>query len=470
MNIAHELHTYTLGKLTQGDMVKRILSAALDAADPDQAVRRNLIIRGKQLQVNKHSYQLDDFSRVYLLAVGKAAPLMASAAQSILGKCVADALVITKHAPAQLVANLRVLEAGHPIPDERSLRAGQQILDLLAQTTDSDLVIFLISGGGSALMTAPVDGVSLADMEILTAALLGCGARIDEINTLRRALDRIKGGGLARAAAPARTIGLLLSDVVDSPLEAIASGPTVPNPTTRADALAVLEKYDLLSQIPGAIMEFLRKKEAPSIFAKNGGMSAGQGDRGNTLVIGSNIISAKAAWEQANREGFDARILTTSLQGEAAQVGRELAMTLRGALFDEAISLFKSSSRRPRRRLNMNRPLCLIAGGETTVTLGDAIGHGGRNQELALAAVAELAGLQNVMLVTLATDGEDGPTDAAGAVVTGDTLQRAQALGFSPDKYLRRHDAYPFFDALGDLLKPGSTGTNVNDLTFLFAF
>jgi len=309
--------------------------------------------------------------------------------------------------------------------------------------TESDLVVCLISGGGSALLTAPVDGVSLADMQALTAALLGCGASIDEINTLRRHLDRVKGGGLARAAAPARVIGLLLSDVVASPLEAIASGPTAPDPTTSADALAVLARYDLRRRVPGSILNALESnRETPkpgdALFA-----------RVHNLIVGSNAVSAQAALSQAEREGFRARLLTTALQGEAARVGRDLAAELRRVA---------------------SRPACLCAGGETTVTLGDAPGRGGRNQELALAAVADLAGLPDVMLVTLATDGEDGPTDAAGAVVTGGTLACARALGLDPDDYLRRHDAYAFFDALGDLLKPGPTGTNVNDLTFLFAF
>ena len=305
-------------------------------------------------------------------------------------------------------------------------------------------------------MTSPVEGVSLEDMGKLTSLLLSCGARIDEINTLRRVLDRVKGGGLAKAAFPAQTISLLLSDVVNSPLEAIASGPTVPNPTTKADALAVLEKYDLLAKVPAAILDALQKE---SILEESKFLSIG-----NVEVIGSNLISANAAKSQAISEGFDAQILTTALEGEASQVGRELAMVLRGVFSDVSIS-FPENYRRP-----SETPFCLILGGETTVTLVNATGHGGRNQELALAAVQDLAGEEKLILITLATDGEDGPTDAAGAVVTGASLARAQKLGLDVNSYLINHDAYPFFDALGDLLRIGSTGTNVNDLTFLFGF
>jgi len=422
--------------------VMRILDAAVSAANPAEAIRRSLSRDGNLLRVNERAYPLKEFSAIYTISLGKAAISMAIATSALLGENLHEGLIVAKYKPtASLPKNLTFLESSHPLPDERSLTAGEYILAFLKKTKARDLVIFLISGGGSALITSPETGVSLKDMEKLTSLLLGCGARIDEINTLRRALDRVKGGGLARAAFPAKTISLLLSDVIDSPLEAIASGPTVPNPTTRSDALSVLKKYDLLSQSPSTIIEVLQKEEEPlygDFFS-----------RGMVHIAGSNLMSAQAAKAQAMQEGFDAKILTTSLQGEAAQVGHELATQLVN---------------------NKKRPICFILGGETTVSLGDTTGRGGRNQEVALAAVADLAGIPNVMLVTLATDGEDGPTDAAGAVVTGETLERAQLLGMDVDIHLQNHNAYPFFDALGDLLKIGPTGTNVNDLTFLFAF
>ncbi len=432
----------SLQREPNANAVKRILDASISAANPADAVRRCLTRDGNLLWVNEREYPLNEFSAVYLVSVGKAAISMAVAVSELLGKNPHEGIVVAKYLPAvSLPENLAFLESSHPLPNERSLRAGEMILALLKKTTASDLVIFLISGGGSALMTSPVTGVSLKDMEKLTSLLLACAARIDEINTLRRALDRVKGGGLARATFPAQMISLLLSDVINSPLEAIASGPTVPNPTTRSDALNVIKKYNIFSQTPSTIIEILQKEDG----TERGGLLS----RGVVHIIGSNLISAQAAQAQALREGFDAQIMTTSLQGEAAQVGQELATKLAN---------------------NKNRPICLIAGGETTVSLGNTNGLGGRNQEVALSAVAGLAGIPDVMLVTLATDGEDGPTDAAGAVVTGDTLARAQLLGLDLDAHLHNHNAYPFFDALGDLLKIGPTGTNVNDLTFLFAF
>jgi hydroxypyruvate reductase len=287
-------------------------------------------------------------------------------------------------------------------------------------------------------------------MQKLTEVLLACGASINEINTLRRHLDTLKGGGLARLAAPATVITLVLSDVVGDPLDVIASGPTVADPTTFADALDVLERYNVLNQTPVAILRRLESGVRGEIAEtpKPGDPALA---RVCTLIIGSNRLAAEAALAAAQREGFNALILTTFLQGEARIVGRVLA----------AIAREIADNNRP-----ISRPACIIAGGETTVTLrGD--GRGGRNQELALAAVADLAAAPGALLVALATDGGDGPTDAAGAVVSTTTYQRAGDLGLDVAAALARNDSYPFFDALGDLLRPGSTHTNVNDLALV---
>jgi hydroxypyruvate reductase len=302
-------------------------------------------------------------------------------------------------------------------------------------------VICLISGGGSALMSAPQPGVSLSDLRGLTSALLACGARIDEINTLRRHLDGLKGGGLARLAAPAKVVSLILSDVVGNPLEAIASGPTAPDPSSRADALGVLEKYDLTAKVPQAILDIL--KTAPETPKPGDGLF----ERVQNVIVGSNALAAESALSQARSEGFHPQLLGNDWQGEAREVARELSQRL-----------IQSP---------LPRPFCLIAGGETTVTLRGN-GLGGRNQELALAAVRELAGRRDTLLVSLATDGEDGPTDAAGAVVSAESLQRGLDQGLSPETFLDDNDAYHYFSALEDLLKPGPTGTNVNDVTFCF--
>jgi hydroxypyruvate reductase len=323
-----------------------------------------------------------------------------------------------------------------------------QILELLMNVGKRDLVICMISGGGSALLTFPA--VELDDLRTLTDQLLACGATIQEINTLRKHLDGVKGGGLAAHIAPTPLVALILSDVVGNSLDIIASGPTVPDPTTFADVAAILQKYNLWDSVPPTIRSHLVRGLAGEISEtpKPGDPLF---DNVQNVLIGSNELAAEAARAQAEREGFRAQVVTTEMQGEAREM-RDWIL----ACGNSAI-----------------RPACLIFGGETTVTLGGSmaeVGKGGRNQEMALAVVCKLAKIPNAMLITLATDGGDGPTNAAGAVVTSETLTRAEAAGLNPDDFLERHDAYHFFDPLGDLLRPGPTQTNVNDLAFLFLF
>jgi hydroxypyruvate reductase len=419
---AARFRTYSL----QDARLLRILSAALEAVDPFKAVQNYLPpIQG----------------RVFGLGIGKAAvPMMKALAAQV---PLSGGLAVTKFAAGSGPESFTVMEGGHPVPDARSLEAGERVLDFVSSLEEDDTLVCLISGGGSALVTAPY--VPLEDLQALTSLLLSSGARIDEINTLRRQLDRVKGGGLARATK-AKVISLILSDVIGNPLEAIASGPTAPNPTTQEDALRILKKYAIEKHVPGSILDILRS----SLQEHSAGEERNMLDKVQNTVVGDNRLAAQAALEQAEREGFYAEILTNKLQGEARDVGRDLAHRLR-----------VESSTRP-------RPFCLIAGGETTVTIRGE-GKGGRNQELALAAVDELAGVPNVMLIALATDGDDGPTDAAGAVATGESARRAGSLGLEAAEHLSRNNAYPFFEALGDLLMTGPTGTNVNDLVLLCA-
>jgi hydroxypyruvate reductase len=346
-----------------------------------------------------------------------------------------------------------VLPGGHPIPTGDSLRSAQSLAEFLADGRADDLVFCLISGGGSALMTLPQDGVSLEDMQSLTRLLLASGADIGEINTLRKHLDRVKGGGLARLAAPAQLVTLVLSDVIGSPLDVIASGPTVADLSTYGDAYGILEKYHLDAKAHAAVISSLHKGlrgESPETVKPGDSLL----ERVTNQVIASNTHAAQAALAQAQAEGFNPLLLTTYLQGEAVQAGGVLASILRQV----------QDTGQP-----VARPACIVVGGETTVTLRGS-GLGGRNQELALGAVRLLAGLPGVALVTLATDGEDGPTDAAGAIVTGDILPRASGLGLELQRAMQENDSYHFFDPTKALLKPGPTGTNVNDLAFLFAF
>ena len=434
--------TATLRQHQHANQISQILAASLEAVDPGRALHRFVNHENNRLHIADKFYELDSLDRITVLGLGKATESMAGALLDILPPHTSRGLLIPKQAFPSPATGFEVCAGGHPVPDQNSLIAGNKARELASNLTERDLLICLISGGGSALMASPYPDVGLENLQALTQALLSCGARVDEINTLRRHLDRVKGGRIAEAAVPAHVAGLILSNVVGNPLEAIASGPTAPDPSTKANALNILEKYGLTKKFQETIVRFLEHStETPKpddvIFS-----------RVQNVLIGSNQLAAQAGLEQAQALGFHTKFLGDTWQGEARDVAAELCLQLKE---------------------NLPRPFCLIAGGETTVTLRGH-GRGGRNQELALAAAIELNELESLMLVTLATDGEDGPTDAAGAVVTGETYRRAIDLGLSPESFLADNDSYFFFESLGDLIKIDPTGTNVNDLTFLFGF
>ena len=451
------LSTQSLAFHPQGDAVSRILAAAIHAVAPDEAVRRFAYRQGNQLFIKQtpddvagQPYDLGQIRKIFIFGLGKAAEAMTFCLAEMLEDKSPRGLLVVKHPISSLPEGFEQVLGGHPVPDQGSLLAARKLEEFLVDIQPADCLICLISGGGSALITSPKLGITLQDMQSLTSSLLASGARIDEINTLRRHLDRVKGGGLAQLAAPARVISLILSDVVGSPLEAIASGPTAPDPSSLLDAIAILEKYCLMKAVPAGILTVLRSGvENPRLGSPLFG-------RVQNVVVGNNLLAAQAALNQARQEGFYPVYLRGDLQGEARFAALELCQELRSALQNKQL---------------FPRPFCIVAGGETTVTLAVSnSGKGGRNQELALAAVFELESLPAGMLVSLATDGEDGPTDAAGAVVDFQTRQRGMQSGLDPQLYLDHHDAYTYFSRLGDLLKPGPTGTNVNDLTFLFGF
>jgi glycerate 2-kinase len=453
------LLTTTLRQSTHGHAIASVMAAALEAVDPEPAMRRFLSREANILELDGRRYDLDQFERIWVVGAGKAAYPMAKAAVDILAPLVSGGLIIAKegHLPpaTSLPGAVRLRQAAHPLPDVNGLEAAQEMAILLRDCGPKDLVLCLISGGGSALMPAPTEGISLQDLQTVTSSLLACGAEIQEINAIRKHLDRLKGGGLARLAYPATLLTLVLSDVIGDPLDAIASGPTVPDPTTFADALAILDRYHLWETLPAPVRAHL---EAGAVGELPETPKAGEACFGQVqnVIISSNAQAAHAALRQARQLGWNTCLLTTSLQGEARQAGRFLASIARQV----------QASGDP-----LPRPACILAGGETTVTLaprGAGASLGGRNQELALSALPELAGLKNAYLVSLATDGNDGPTNAAGAVVSGESAARAAALGLDPRTYLARNDSYHFFDPLGDLLLPGPTQTNVNDLAFLF--
>ncbi|MBN1261935.1 MAG: glycerate kinase [Anaerolineae bacterium] len=427
-----------------------IRDAALRAVDPGQAVRRVLSCDSGVLRVSHEAWPIATGGRRLLVAAGKAAVPMAAEAAALLGPALTSGVVITKYghtAGYSLPARLEVFEAGHPAPDAAGLQGAAAVVRLLETTTPQDLVLVLLSGGASALLPYPVEGLSLDDLQAATLALLRAGASIGELNTIRKHLSGIKGGQLAALSAPAQMIVLVLSDVVGDLLDVIASGPTAPDPSTFAEAWAILERYSLVEQAPPAVRLRLVRGVAGAIAE-----TPKPGDplfrTVHNIVIGSNRLAARAAVAEAERLGYASLLLSTFVEGKAREVGRVAAALARSLrVHGDPLS----------------PPACLVWGGETTVTVRGR-GRGGRNQELAVAAALGIDGLAGVAIMALATDGTDGPTDAAGAVVDGATLSRARSLGLDPYASLDDNDTYPFLTATGDLLVTGPTGTNVNDL------
>jgi hydroxypyruvate reductase len=433
----------------------QMIQAALAAVNPVAAVK-NYYNRRPELVSQIKSTP----GRVIVVGAGKASAPMAAAVAEIFGDKISAGLVIVKYGytiiPATIhhpLSTIRIVEAGHPVPDEAGLQAAQEIARLLRDATEDDTVLCLISGGGSALLTLPVEPLTLGDLQATTEALLAAGVTINGVNTIRKHLSTVKGGQLARLAAPASVYSLILSDVVGDPLEVIASGPTVPDPTTFADTWAIIEQFQLQTVLPTAIIERLQAGRAGMLpdTPKPGDPLF---ERVHNVIIGNNRLAAEAAVKAAQAAGFAGQVLTTFMEGEAREVGRVAAALAKGLARDEN---------------PLTRPACLVLGGETTVTLRGK-GKGGRNQEMALAAALALAGWPNLLITCFGTDGSDGPTDASGAFADGQTVARAQAAGLAPVEYLSCNDAYNFFAALDDLIITGPTNTNVNDLTFILAW
>ncbi len=422
-----------------------IYRAALAAADPRAAVLRSLRVQGHWLHAGERAAHDLSRGRVLVIGAGKAGAPMAAAVEEVLGDRIAAGVVTVKYGHLGPTGKIKVEEAGHPLPDENGLRAAADSLRLLVGLSADDLVLCLISGGGSALYELLVPGVTLADLRALTGALLRCGANIVEINALRKHISQVKGGQLARAAAPAQVISLILSDVLGSPLDVIASGPTAPDKSTYAEAWAIVEKYGLQRSLPRSILEHL-ERGARGEVADTPKPGDALFDRVANLVIADNTIACEAAERTARELGYATALLSTAVEGEAREVGQELG-------------------RAARERIARGQPLpaCLIQGGEPTVTVRGE-GKGGRAQEVALAAAFPLAGLDRAVVLAAGTDGTDGPTDAAGAIADGTTLDRAAARGLDARAYLEANDSYYFFDTLGDLVITGPTNTNVNDL------
>ena len=430
----------------------RVLEAALAAVDPAAATKAALLRAGDVLTVAGRHYNLDRYRQVYVVGAGKAGAPMTQAVEAVLGDRISAGLVVVKDGHGCPTAIVEIAEAGHPRPNAAGVRAGERIMALAQDAGADDLVIALLSGGGSALLVAPAPGLTLDDLQGLTDALLACGATIHEVNCLRKHCESLKGGQLARLVAPATLITLALSDVVGSPLDVIASGPTVPDATTWHDAWAIVRRYGLEDKLPEAVMRRLKAGLAGEIPDTPKANDPAFSDS-HTLVVADNRVAAQAAAATAQALGYTPLLLTTYLEGEAAQVARVAV-----ALGREVLAHGEPVA----------PPACLILGGETTVTLGERPGKGGRNQELALAAAIALRDEPAITVISLATDGSDGPTDSAGGMGDGGTVARGHAAGLDAEAALRGHDAYPYLAATHDLLLTGPTQTNVNDLVFVF--
>lgn len=436
------------------DDLLSIYEAALQAADPASAVAGSLRFEGGALAIGTDRFPLSDFERVVVAGAGKATARMAAAVERILGDRLDEGVIIVKDGHAAPLAKVRQWEAGHPIPDERGVAGTAEIIRLLEQAGERTLVLCLLSGGGSSMLVAPAPGITLTDKQRTTELLLSAGATIDELNAVRKHLSAVKGGRLARTASPATVLTLVLSDVIGDRLDVIASGPTVPDRTTFHDALRVIHKYALEDRIPAGVFSILHMGRAgivpdtPKRFDDPG--------RVRSIIIGSIGRSLAAAAARARELGYRTEIVTPELQGEAREAAKMLAGRARDAL----------------RGLPPDGGMCLLSGGETTVTVRGT-GTGGRNQELALAFALEIEGNRGITLLSAGTDGTDGPTDAAGAIVDGSTAGKARSVGLSPEAHLSNNDSYTFFSKLDAVtggqhhLKTGPTGTNVMDIQLI---
>jgi len=426
---------------------EHIFLAGVAAVRADAAVFNHCRRDADRFYVGDAVLDLSQFKRIFVVGAGKASAAMARAVEHILPGEISDGVVSVKYDHTADLKYVRQVEAGHPVPDIHGEEAARSILELTQHAGATDLVLCLISGGGSALMPLPAPGIRLEDKQEMSRSLLACGATIHEINTLRKHTSAIKGGRLAEAASPSTLVSLILSDVIGDDLDVIASGPTVPDTSTFQEALAIVDKYGIAGKLPEPIMSHLtagREGRIPET-PKAGDRFF---ERTINLIVGSNMQAIRAAEQEGRNRGYRCLILSSLIEGETREAAR-----FHGAIAREILN-----SDHP-----IQRPACLISGGETTVTIkGDGVG--GRNLEFALAAAIDIAGHPDIVTLSGGTDGTDGPTPAAGAIVDQDTLKRASDAGLDASVYLENNDSYPFFEQLGDLIITGPTDTNVMDL------
>lgn len=448
--------------------LNEIFSAALKAVDP-------FIIAGKYADRIYSEFAKGGFRQIFLTGFGKASSQMAKALQeSICADLITKGIVVTKygHTPVPYgtgprpelngtgqttddgrrtkdAGSIKIYEAGHPIPDVNGFKAAEEVISLLRTADKNTLVLCLVSGGGSALLVSPYNGISLGEKQMITNLLLRAGADITELNTVRKHLSKVKGGRLAEIAYPAGVISLMISDVIGDKLDVIASGPTAADTSTFREALSVIEKYELTEKTPASVMETL-KKGGEGLIPETPKSDNPVFRNVQNIIIGSNLTALKAAEDKAQSLGLKAEILSSDISGEARDIGKWLA--------EKAIK-----SRNELRVTQDKKRICLISGGETTVTVKGK-GKGGRNTELALSFAKEIQGIDGITFLSAGTDGTDGPTDAAGAVADGKTIAESKSLGLNPDEYLGNNDSYDFFKQVDSLLITGPTGTNVMDI------
>lgn len=423
-----------------------IIEHALREADPYRAAAQLVRLDGKLLRVGPLCYDLSEKGRIYVLGAGKATLPTAEALEDIIGEFIDEGLIIVKEGQGRRLGRIEVVQASHPIPNRAGYEAAKRIMDLAHRAGEDDIVFCAITGGSSALMPLPVAGITLEEKQLVTQLLLHSGANILEINAVRKHLSQIKGGRLALAVFPAEVINLAVSDVIGDPLDYI-TGPTVPDSSSFADAVGVLKRYDLWDRVPASVREYLAnggaEQETPKDF--------GDQPCHTFVVIGGNA-ALDAAVARATELGFATMVLTTSLEGESREAGVIMATIAQEVL----------QNNRP-----LRPPCALLAGGETTVTIQEEHGEGGPSQEFALGAALKIAGLNRVVIAAVDTDGTDGSTDLAGAIVDGHTVERAAELGIDAFRELVRHNSSYVLRATQDAILTGPTHTNVNDLMMI---
>ncbi len=429
---------------------REIYQAGLNAVAPADAILRHCRRAKDRFIAGDRSYDLNSVQRVLVIGAGKATAAMAKAVESLLGDRIDDGVISVKYKHTAPLKKIRTIEAGHPLPDANGMVAANAILVVAQQATKADLVICLLSGGGSALLPLPVEGITLEEKQKVSDVLIACGATIHEINAIRKHLSAIKGGRLGQAAAPAQVVSLILSDVVGDDLDVIASGPTVPDAATYSDCKEIIDRYGIGQRIPESISDYLQAGVSGDIAETPKSDSHGW-DHCHNLVVGSNLEAILASQASARQKGYQTVVLSSRIEGETRVVAQ-----VHGGIAREVLA-----SGHP-----IFPPACILSGGETTVTIAGN-GKGGRNQEFALAAALDIAGHERIVILSAGTDGTDGPTDAAGAIVDHLTATRARQAGLDPRRHLDQNDAYPFFKTLKDLLITGPTFTNVMDMRII---